>query len=295
MGARLRATVVAAVLVVSGCGAAHHDLRTTTVGPSSRTTTAAAPVVRIGVVGPLQVQATGAEIDHGRLAQVAGDPLVLVWAPATDPAAVLAAADEHPSGHFALVGASTKGFHRRNLVGVVIREDQAARLAGAVAGMAAGDAGVAAPVVAWVGPGERHLAASFAVGLRGTSPGATVLRAWSRDQAAACKEAALGAIDEGALLVVAHRGLCARAAAVGAHERNRIALDVSSFEAPSVAADRIAQDAVSGVYYGGEDLVFGASTGVITVGTLDPRISSATALRARTAAQQLAAGQAPTG
>ena len=293
---RLRAATLLAVLVAAGCGGARHAASTTSTAATRTTTAAPTPtVVRVGVVGPLDVQAVGAQIDRGPLARVAGDPLVLVWAPTADTAAVLAAAAEHPSGHFALVGASTAGFRRRNLVGIVIREDQAARLAGAVAGMAATDAGVSAPVVAWVGPEERHLAGSFAVGLRGTAPGATVLRAWSRDQAAACKEAALGAIDEGALLVVAHRGLCARAAAVGAHERNRIALDLSTFEDPAVAADRIAQDAVSGIYYGGEDLVFGASTGVITVGSLDPRIASTTVLRAHTAAQQLAAGQAPTG
>lgn len=291
-----RVAMLVAVVAAAGCGGVHERAHTaSTSAPRTATAAPAPPVVRVGVVGPLQVQAAGAQIDRGPLAQVAGDPLVLVWAPTADTAAVIAAADDHPSGHFALVGASTTGFRRRNLAGIVIREDQAARLAGAVAGLAATDAGASAPVVAWVGPEERHLAASFAVGLRGTAPGGTVLRAWSRDQAAACKEAALGAIDEGAQLVVAHRGLCAQAAAVGAHERNRIALDVSSFEEPTVAADRIAQDAVSGIYYGGEDLVFGASTGAIVVGRLDPRISSTTVLRAHTAAQQLAAGQAPTG
>jgi hypothetical protein len=49
------------------------------------------------------------------------------------------------------------------------------------------------------------------------------------------------------------------------------------------------------VFRGGEDLVFGASSGAIGVQHLDPRISPDIVARARVAAQQLAAGLRPSG
>jgi len=65
-------------------------------------------------------------------------------------------------------------------------------------------------------------------------------------------------------------------------------LELGDFEFPNVVANLIARDAVAGVYHGGEDVLFGAGSGAIGVGTLDPRISVATVTRARAAAQELA-------
>jgi hypothetical protein len=67
-------------------------------------------------------------------------------------------------------------------------------------------------------------------------------------------------------------------------------LQLSDFESRDVVTSLIARDAAAGVYHGGEDLVFGAASGAIGVGALDPRISLATLVRARAAAQQLASG-----
>jgi hypothetical protein len=102
-------------------------------------------------------------------------------------------------------------------------------------------------------------------------------------------------VDRGAVAVMAHRGTCAEAAIAGAHQQNRVGLQVSDFEFPEVPAEAVVRDAVSGVYRGGEDLVFGAASGAVGVRRLDPRIPPDVAVRARTAAQQLASGLRPSG
>jgi len=251
--------------------------------------------LRIGVVGPLRVDVPGAIAEHGTLAQVAGDALVVVSAELADAATVAAAADAHPTSHFALVGDSSRGNRRPNLVGLVFDERQVALLGGVVAGLVAGEQGGQDPRVAWVGPQERPLASAYARGAQDVRPGTTVLRAWSADRPAACKEAALGAIDRGAVAVMAHRGTCADAAIAGAHQQNLVGLRVSDFEFADVLAQAVVRDAVSGVYRGGEDLVFDAASGAIGVRRLDPRIPPDIAVRARTAAQQLASGLRPSG
>jgi hypothetical protein len=144
--------------------------------------------------------------------------------------------------------------------------------------------------VAWVGPQNRRLAAAFAQGVHRALPGATVLDEWSRSIPARCKEAALAGIDRGAMVVAADRGLCAEAAVVAARQQNVPGLQLSDFESRDVVTSLIARDAAAGVYHGGEDLVFGAASGAIGVGALDPRISLATLVRARAAAQELASG-----
>ena len=100
----------------------------------------------------LDVDVAGVAGVHGTLARVGGLPLVVVSADAAGPAAVANAARAHPLSHFALVGGSTKHHRVGNLVGLVLRDEQAARLAGLVAGYATADAGGTAPRVAWVGP-----------------------------------------------------------------------------------------------------------------------------------------------
>ena len=152
--------------------------------------------------------------------------------------------------------------------------------------------GATAPRVAWVGPQERRLAGAFAQGVHRALPGATVLDEWSRSIPARCKEAALAGIDRGAMVVVADGGLCAQAAVVAARQQNVPGLQLGDFEFRNVLTNLIARDAAAGVYHGGEDLVFGAGSGAIGIGTLDPRISFATLVRARAAAQELA-GSAP--
>jgi hypothetical protein len=275
-------------LLAAGCGGSH------TASPRATTTTRSVPAptseLRVGIVGPLELHLPGVTAVHGTLARVVNLPLVLVSNETAGLAAVARAARAHPSSHFALVGASTKGDRAGNLVGLVLRDEQAAQLAGIVAGYATADAGPTAPRVAWVGPQDRPLAAAFAQGVHRALPGATVLDEWSRSIPARCKEAALAGIDRGAMVVAADRGLCAEAAVVAARQQNVPGLQLSDFESRDVVTSLIARDAAAGVYHGGEDLVFGAASGAIGVGPLDPRISLATLVRARAAAQELASG-----
>jgi hypothetical protein len=92
------------------------------------------------------------------------------------------------------------------------------------------------------------------------------------------------------MVVAANRGLCADAAVAGARQQNLPGLELSDFEFPNVAADLIARDAAAGVFHGGEDIFFGAGSGSIGVGAIDPRISFATVARARAAAQEISGG-----
>jgi basic membrane lipoprotein Med (substrate-binding protein (PBP1-ABC) superfamily) len=223
------------------------------------------------------------------LSQVADDALVLVDARAVGIDAVANAARAHPSSHFALVGASARAEHIPNLAGIVLRESEAAYLAGVTAGLTAAEAG-GAERVAWVGPQERTLGAAFGRGVRAGAAGVGVLHQWSRSVPALCKEAALTAIGRGALVIMAHGGLCADAAEAGAHEQNVPALRLGDFLLPSVAAALVARDAAGGVFHGGEDVVFGAATGAVGVRTLDSRIGVTTTAQVRAAAQDLAAG-----
>jgi basic membrane lipoprotein Med (substrate-binding protein (PBP1-ABC) superfamily) len=278
------AAALLSVIVLTACGARH-----TTAQATTTTVTTTESALRIGVVGPLAVHAPGAVVEHGPIDQASSDSLVLVSSSALGPAALAAAADAHPATHFVLVGGSTAGHRRPNLAGVVIRADQAALLAGAVAGLTANDEGVASPRVVWVGPREPALAGAFTRGVHDTSD-AVVVRSTTRDVPVACKEAAIEAIEQGAIVVGADRGMCAAAAASAAHDQDRVALAVTDFELPGVVANRIALDAVHGVFYGNEDVIFGARSGAIGIRRLDPRVPASTAVRAHIAAQQLVSG-----
>jgi basic membrane lipoprotein Med (substrate-binding protein (PBP1-ABC) superfamily) len=295
----MRAALVALSLLcagaATGCGSATH---TTTVTAKRTTAPAPPPGLRVGVVGPLDVKAVpGASIAaSGRtLAATAAYPLVVVSAQAADIATVEAVAQQHPTSHYVYVGGSTKGHHRSNLVGLVLDDAQAARLGGIVAGLVAQEQGGLDARVAWVGPQEEALATPFTRGTQDVQPGTVVLRAWSIALPAACKEAALGAIARGAVVVMAHGGLCAQAAIAGAHQQNRVGLQISDFELSNVPIGVVMSDAVAGVYRGGEDIVFDASSGAIGVRQLDSRISADIGVRARSAAQQLSSGLRPSG
>jgi hypothetical protein len=297
-GMRMRGALIALALLcgltAAGCGGA----RQTTTVTAKRATAPAAPLgLRVGVLGPLEVKpAAGASIARGgAIATIPAYPLVLVSAQAAGLAAVDAVAARYPTSHYAYVGGSTKGHRRPNLVGIVLDDAQAAELGGVVAGLVAGEQGGLNARVAWVGPQEGALAAAFARGAQEVQPGTTVLRAWSQALPASCKEAALGAIARGAVVVMAHGGLCADAAIAGAHQQNHVGLQLSDFELSAVPAGILIADAVAGVFRGGEDIVFGASTGAIGVRHLDPGISPEIAVRARAAAQQLASGLRPSG
>jgi hypothetical protein len=87
--------------------------------------------------------------------------------------------------------------------------------------------------------------------------------------------------------VLAPHGICADAALDGAHEQNVVGLTLDQFELLQVPAAQVVRDAVSGVYHGGEDIVFGTRSGAIGIRSLDPRITADQAIRARTLSSQL--------
>ena len=93
-------------------------------------------------------------------------------------------------------------------------------------------AGRASRRVAWVGPRDASLVAAFVQGVHAVEPGTTILRQWSVDRPAACKESALTAVGRGATVIMAPHGLCAAAAIDGAHERNQPGLELSDFQLP---------------------------------------------------------------
>ena len=286
----MRAFVLAAVAVLLvGCGKATTVTQKVVTRTTYRVATTA-PSLDVGIVGKLDVTVPGAKVQHGTLANLTA-PLVLVQAGTSAAARLANVARANPDTHYALVGGSAANLHLRNVVGLVVRETPAAQLAGAVAGLIAEGEGVPAPRVGFVGPANTPLSFSFGLGVHAVTPHAVVLHAWTGDAPAACKEAALTLLARGAVGITAQSGRCADAAVAGAHEQNAVAIRISDFELLSVPATEIVRDAVGGVFHGGEDLVFGPSSGAIAVGALDPRISQANVLRARTIAGRLADGR----
>jgi len=298
---RVRAALIALSVLcagaAAGCGGAPHTTTTTTATVKRATDPARTVGLHVAVVGPLDVRAVpGASITRvGALPTSDAYPLVIVSAQTADIAAVDAVAQQHPTSHYVYVGGSTKGHRQSNLVGLVLNDGQAAQLGGVVAGLVASEQGGRDARIAWVGPRETALATAFTRGARDVQHSTIVLRAWSAALPAACKEAALGAIARGAVVVMARGGVCADAAIAGAHQQNRIGLQISDFELTDVPIGVVLGDAVAGVYRGGEDIVFDASSGAIGVRHLDPRITADVAVRARAAAQQLSSGLRPSG
>jgi basic membrane lipoprotein Med (substrate-binding protein (PBP1-ABC) superfamily) len=275
---------LALAVLLAGCGATH--VVTTTVA-KPRPPAPPPTGIRIGVVGGVAVPPVfGAVYERGTLDEVAGDALVLVPARAAGRLAAVAAA--HPSTHFALVGAASPDLTLANVAGLEIPDDEAARVAGVVAGVVASDEGIQQPRVGWAGPEQPALADAFARGVHEVAPRAQILHAWSANVPAACKEAALAIVQRSAVAVLSPHGLCAEAAIAGAHEQNVVGLELDQFELLSVPAAQVVRDAVEGVYHGGENIIFGRRSGAIAVGALDPRISADEAIRARTLSGQLA-------
>lgn len=294
---RMRAALIMLALVLGGCGSTHHATTNTTTANAAKKPAPPALGLRVGVAGPLEVSSTpGATLVHrASLATMPAYPLVIVPAATTSLATVLATAQRYPTSHYAYLGGSTAGTHHANVVGLVLRDDQAATLGGFIAGLVAGEQGGTSPRVAWVGPEEQKLANAFAQGVHDADSRVTILRAWSQGNPAACKVAALAAIGRGAVAVMAHQGLCADAAVDGAHQQNAPGLRISDFEILAVPAGVVVRDAVNGIYHGGEDIVFGAPSGAIAVRHLDRLVSGEAGIRARAAAQQLANGLRPSG
>jgi basic membrane lipoprotein Med (substrate-binding protein (PBP1-ABC) superfamily) len=249
----------------------------------------------VAVVGPLDVHVPGAIVTRRPLRKTGSQSLVLVSAASRAADGVPEQAAAHPSTHYVIVGASAAQQRLPNLAGAVLRDDQAARLGGIAAGLSAQEASSRAARVAWVGPRDPAVVAAYVAGVHEVAPGTTILRAWSSPRPASCKESALGAIERGATAIMADGGLCAAAAVDGAHERNLPGLSLLNFELPDVAAESIARDAVRGVFYGREDLIFGLASGAIGVRRLDPLLSETVAGRTRALAQQLVSGGSRSG
>jgi hypothetical protein len=279
-------------LLAAGCGGRQEAAKP----PASTTSKPPARVgLRVGVVGPLHVSVPGTIVTRRSLKTARNDSLVLVSAASRDADNVPGEAAAHPSTHYVIVGASAAAQRLENLAGAVLRDDQAARLGGIAAGLAAQEASSRSARVAWVGPNDPPIVAAYIAGVHQAAPGTTVLRAWSSPRPASCKESALGAIQRGATVIMAPSGLCAAAAIDGAHERNLPGLSLADFQFPDVVASSIARDGVRGVFHGREDLIFGQASGAIGVRRLDPLFSTAVANRTRTIAQQLASGRGLSG
>jgi basic membrane protein A len=200
-------------------------------------------------------------------------------------------AAQHPAAHFVIVGPADRA-RRPNVAGVLFDTQEAAYLAGAVAALVTRDEGELDPTVAWVGTrGRSRLVDAFERGAQSVVPSIRVTRAWAQADAARCKEAALEAIAKGADVLFAGTGPCVPGALAAASDRNAVGLELADFERPSVAVGRFVDDARKGLYHGGENIVFGAASGAVGVGRLDPRVSDSTVARAREIEAELAAGR----
>ena len=280
-------------LTAPGCGG--HTARKGTTVPRQVTSTVSSEALHIGVVGGLSFSATGAVADRGTLEQVAGDTLVLVPAGGVPDASLRLVARAHPGSHFAVIGGSARGVRLRNVAGVLLRRDQAAYLAGLVLGLVAKAGGTQHPNVALVGPAAETLLGAFKHGVRVAFAGARATAAPSSEDPAACKEAALAAVGEGAVAIVSSRGPCALGALSAAAEQHVVGQSLADFEVRGAIASAIVRAALQGVYYGREDLNYGVRAGAVGIVRLDPLIPTSVAVQARAAAQRLAEGLAPTG
>jgi hypothetical protein len=283
------------LLVLAGCGSSEHAGRTATTVTRPLTSTASSDALHVGVVGPVSFSVTGAVPERGALETVADDTLVLVAAGAVPDASLLLVAKAHPETHFAVIGGSAQGVRLRNVVGVLLRREQAAYLAGLVAGLVANAGGTQHPKVALVGPDVPTLLGAFRRGVHVAFPGADPIGGPSPEDPASCKEAALGAINEGAVAVVSSPGECALGALAATREQHIVGQSLADFEVPGATASAIVRAALQGVYYGREDLSYGIRAGAVGIVRLDPLVPTGVAVQARAAAQRLADGLSPTG
>jgi basic membrane protein A and related proteins len=269
------AALVVMCLIAAGCGGGTNRDAVTT-----QTTAKAQPAPR------LEQGIRVAELGNGAR-NLEGADLVVV---ARGTRGVEEIAREHPDAHFVLVGTPYERAPGPNVAGVLFREDEAAYLAGVVAGLVTMGEGSLDARVAWVGGRRDAVADAFARGVHGVDPRVRVSRRWTETEPALCKEAALDAVARGASVLLTGIGACANGVLAAAREQNAVGLSLGDFERPDVAVDRLVRDAREGLYHGGENLVFGTASGAVGVGKLDPRVPADAVAEARAVEQELAAG-----
>ena len=268
------AALIVICLVAAGCGGGNRDVGTTETTAKQRTAPPAEPGLRVAELGNKSENLDEADI---------------VVVP-RGTRGVEEIAREHPDAHFVLVGTPYERAPGPNVAGVLFREDEAAYLAGVVAGLVTMGEGSLDARVAWVGGRREAVADAFARGVHGVDPRVRVSRRWTETEAALCKEAALDAVARGASVLLTGIGACANGVLAAAREQNAVGLSLGDFERPGVAVDRLVRDARQGLYHGGENLVFGTASGAVGVGRLDPRVPADAVAEARAVEQELAAG-----
>jgi basic membrane lipoprotein Med (substrate-binding protein (PBP1-ABC) superfamily) len=274
------AALVVLIVVLAGCGsnpAAETTPQEKPARVAAAQTDPGARAVDVVILGDRSL--TAARLD-------AADLVVVPW----NARRVAATVRRHPSVHFVLVGRSYEEAPGPNVAGILFREDEAAYLAGVVAGLVTAREGAVGADVAWVGGKRKAVADAFERGVHSVDGGAAVIRAWAENDATLCKEAALDAIARGASVILTGRGRCADGALAGAADQNAVGLTLDDFERRSVAVDQFVRDARDGRYHGGENVVFGTSTGAVGVGRLGSRVPPDAVAQARMVEQELAAG-----
>ena len=196
------------------------------------------PLLRVGVVGPLDVSVPRVAVTRGTLASVQRYPLVLVAAgqrrrrarsrllPLPTPTAISrSSAPRFRASSSRISPASSFGRRRRR---------SSAEFSPATP---LPPRGSLQPPVAWVGPAGPDLVRSFTHGVHQVAGGVTVLVDRTPATPAACKESALSAFLRRAVVVMARQGICAAAVAAAAADQNRVAASVPDFELPDAVVE----------------------------------------------------------
>jgi basic membrane protein A len=269
------AALVIICLLAAGCGGGSERVATTTETKAKRQ---AAPAV--------EPEIRVADLANGRANLDRAD--LVVVPPGTRGVEELAR--EHPDAHFLLIGTPYERAPGPNVAGVLFRDDEAAYLAGVVAGLVTSGEGTLDPGVAWVGARRIAVADAFERGVHGVDPAVRVAKKWTETEPALCKEAALDEVARGASVLLTGTGACADGVLAAAREQNAVGLSLGDFERPEVAVEQFVRDARQGLFHGGENVVFGTASGAVGVGKLDPRVPAEAVAEARAVEQELAAG-----
>jgi basic membrane protein A len=271
------AALVIICLLAAGCSGGYDRAAATTdtkAKPKQQTAASAEPEIRVADLG------NGTE-------DLDGADLVVV---PRGTRGVEDLAREHPDAHFLLIGTPYERAPAPNVAGVLFRDDEAAYLAGVVAGLVTSREGTLDPSVAWVGGTRVAVADAFERGVLAVDPAVRVAKKWSETEPALCKEAALDEVARGASVLLTGAGACADGVLAAAREQNAVGLSLGDFERPAVAVDQFVRDARQGLFHGGENVVFGTASGAVGVGKLDPRVPADAVAEARAVEQELAAG-----
>jgi basic membrane lipoprotein Med (substrate-binding protein (PBP1-ABC) superfamily) len=269
------AALVIICLIAAGCGAgSDRPAATTEPTPERQAAPRTEPEIRV------------AELGDGRASLDRADLVVVP----RGTRGVEQLAREHPDAHFLLIGSSYERARAPNVAGVLFREDEAAYLAGVVAGLVVSGEGALDASVAWVGGRRIAIADAFERGVQGIDPAVRVTRTWSETRPALCKEAALDEVARGASVLLTGTGGCADGVLAAAREQNVVGLSLGDFERPEIAVDQFVRDARHGLFHGQENVVFGTASGAVGVGTLDARVPADAVAEARAVEQEVAAG-----